>query len=581
MYEYFEAEIRLLREEAQKFSERYPEQAGLLHPNQNQWRDPHIERLLEGVAFLNGHIRRRIEDDLPDICESLLQQLWPQCLRPLPSFTILQFSPRPGQLQQSYELPRGTEVISNPVGKEKINCHFRTSVATTIHPLEIKEFKISPAITGGTVFRITLATDHDVSLPKLDLSELKFFLHGDSMGVFEIYYALIGAASQVRISWPDLPDQSTFLIGGQESLTPAHLTIEELTLSHNERTFLGFQLLLEYFSWRDKYLFIIVGQLEKINWPPNCKKFALEIQSNATFSNTMILASNILQLHCAPAVNLYQTTSEPIVYDFTQAEYPIIACNSAKEGICLYSVDAVHGIDSKSGIRFNYTPLHDFAYQTDTSQYYTTYTRKNAEIYPDTFLTLSNKKNDQKQLSLEHVSCTITVCNGHYPYQYLKEHSITRAGAKVPAFISVSNLTKPSAMSLPLDKNKFQWFLIAHLSLNYRSLAEAPALKQLLELYDWTGRLDNERRRQAIREVKLQPVMKIHSGVVKHGIEYCIIVQEEGFLSFGDIYLFGTILQNFIAMYSTFNCFSMVKVICYPSQREYIWPANYSRNPPI
>lgn len=580
MYEYFAAEMRLLQEEVQKFAQRYPEQAGFLHPNKAKGRDPHIERLLEGVAFLNGHIRRRIEDDLPDICETLLQQLWPQFLRPLPSITILQFLPRPGLLQQSYELPRGTEVISAPVGQEKVNCYFRTTAATIINPLEIKEFKITPVITGGSVFRITLGTDHDLPVEKLHLSELKFFLYGEPMSVLEIYHALIGSTRQVRISWPELPGQSVLLLGGQEVVTPAQLTIEELTLPSDERNFLGFQLLLEYFSWREKFLFITVGQLGKIIWPANCRKFDLEIHSSVGFSNEMALTSNILQLHCAVAVNLYQTTSEPIHYDFTKTEYPIIASNSTKEGICLYSVDAVHGIDSKNGIRFDYDPLHAFAYQAEPSLHYTTYTRKNADIYPDTFLTLSNLKSNQKQLSSEHVSCTITVCNGHYPYHYLKEHSITRAGPKVPTFISVSNLTKPSAMSLPPDKSYFRWFFIAHLSLNYRSLAEAPTLKRLLELYDWTGRLDNQRRRQAIREVSLQPVMKIHNGIIKHGVEYCITIQEEGFLSFGDIFLFGTVLQNFISMYSTFNCFSRVKVICYPSQREYKWPANYRCNPP-
>jgi type VI secretion system protein ImpG len=70
MREYFEAEMRLLHQAAQAFAEAYPEQAGLLNLKTLRDRDPHIERLLEGVAYLTGQIRQRIDNDFPDISEN-------------------------------------------------------------------------------------------------------------------------------------------------------------------------------------------------------------------------------------------------------------------------------------------------------------------------------------------------------------------------------------------------------------------------------------------------------------------------------------------------------------------------------
>lgn len=45
--------------------------------------DPDIERLLEGVAFLTGNLRQKIEDEFPELTHGLIKMLWPNYLRPL------------------------------------------------------------------------------------------------------------------------------------------------------------------------------------------------------------------------------------------------------------------------------------------------------------------------------------------------------------------------------------------------------------------------------------------------------------------------------------------------------------------
>src|SRR5579871_1595468 len=104
MKKYFETEMRCLRESAQAFAEAYPEQAAMLNLTAWHDQDPYIERLLEGVAYLTAQIRQRIDDDIPDFCETLLAQLAPDLLRPFPSATIMQFNSRAGQLTKTYLL---------------------------------------------------------------------------------------------------------------------------------------------------------------------------------------------------------------------------------------------------------------------------------------------------------------------------------------------------------------------------------------------------------------------------------------------------------------------------------------------
>src|SRR5690606_38985717 len=56
---YFEEEMRYLHEAGKAFAQAYPEQARYLNVDSVTDRDPYVERLFEGFAFLTGRIRER------------------------------------------------------------------------------------------------------------------------------------------------------------------------------------------------------------------------------------------------------------------------------------------------------------------------------------------------------------------------------------------------------------------------------------------------------------------------------------------------------------------------------------------
>src|SRR5580704_7339041 len=51
--------------------------------------DPHVERLLEGFAFLAARVYMKIDDEFPEVVESLLSILYPYYLRPIPSASVV------------------------------------------------------------------------------------------------------------------------------------------------------------------------------------------------------------------------------------------------------------------------------------------------------------------------------------------------------------------------------------------------------------------------------------------------------------------------------------------------------------
>ena len=65
---YFQDELAYLRELGREFSQAYPTLAPMLA---DRGVDPDVERLLEGVAFLTGRIRQKLDDEVPEFLQSL------------------------------------------------------------------------------------------------------------------------------------------------------------------------------------------------------------------------------------------------------------------------------------------------------------------------------------------------------------------------------------------------------------------------------------------------------------------------------------------------------------------------------
>ncbi|NBW87277.1 MAG: type VI secretion system baseplate subunit TssF, partial [Planctomycetia bacterium] len=117
---FYERELSILRRRAAEFAAHNPKIAGRLNVGRDDSQDPHVERLLQGVAFLNAHLTKRLDDDFPELAESLLDLLYPHYLRPIPSMTILEMTidPRQAALVDGHRVPRGTLLESERVDGE-------------------------------------------------------------------------------------------------------------------------------------------------------------------------------------------------------------------------------------------------------------------------------------------------------------------------------------------------------------------------------------------------------------------------------------------------------------------------------
>src|SRR3569833_936399 len=88
---YYERELTFIRQMAGEFGEKYPGVAGRLKLEPHTCEDPHVERLIEAFALLAGRVHRKLDDQFPEITESLIDVLYPHYLLSVPSMAIAQF----------------------------------------------------------------------------------------------------------------------------------------------------------------------------------------------------------------------------------------------------------------------------------------------------------------------------------------------------------------------------------------------------------------------------------------------------------------------------------------------------------
>ena len=139
LLEYYESELSWLRQMGAEFAEKYPKVASRLALSANVCEDPHVERLLEAFSFLSARLHLKLDDDFPEITESLLNVLYPQYLRPMPSMTVAEFGvdPTQGKLTTNLSIPRGSLLYSRPV--DGVPCKFRTCYDTTVSPVRVSQ----------------------------------------------------------------------------------------------------------------------------------------------------------------------------------------------------------------------------------------------------------------------------------------------------------------------------------------------------------------------------------------------------------------------------------------------------------
>ena len=574
MLRYFEEEMRYLHEEGKTFAEKHPEQARYLNIDSLNDRDPFVERLFEGFAFLAGRINERLDDELPEYAEGFFSLMYPHFLKPIPSLSIVEFRPDFDQLSETIDLDAGVEILSLPAGPENTICRFTTTESIRVRPLVLSgcELVLEEDTTHSIVLSMKVA--EGARIDSSEMSSVRLQFSADTMVASTMHMFFTRHVENVRIECEGAESMRTRQFDGQSSIQPGGFGPDEGLLPYSARTSPGSRLMLEYLNFRTRFLCVDLLGLDQLGPLDGGDSIRVRIKLNRTYPADKAFSAENILLHCCPIINLFTADADPVRVLPTQAEYRITADGSFRNSVETYDFLNVVGIEERTGIRHTYLPYYEFERDDEgEGRFFVQSFRMGPDDKRTVHLSLSTNQDWSSGMEEEVLSMTIRATNRNTSREYLQEGFLNIPGQDVPSFLQVSNITQPSLyLNPPLKNGKdYYWKLLSHLALSRTSIGSAIELREMLNLYNWIQSDGNTRRIRGIRSVSWAGKDLIVRGGVLRGAEITIEVAEDHFPDEGDLCLFGLVLSEFFSMYATINSFIHLKMISKPSEKTYEW----------
>lgn len=569
---YYQSELAYLREMGAAFGLENPAAAGMLAERSG---DPDVERLLEGVAFLTGRIREKIDDSVPEVIHHLTQLLFPHFLRPQPSASIVEFSPNMSAIRSRLAVPRHTGIKSKAI--EKTSCQFRTTQEVQLIPASVSDVVLDRSKPNRPELRLMLEGGEGI---KDSLAQpgnaLRLYLHGELAVASTLRLWLLRHCDSVYVRGSD----GTTAELGTKIIRPVGFDTEQTLVPWPEMAPQGIQFLQEYFSLPEKFMFVdllnvdraieVVGQrfeiVFRLNEPP---ELVGEIQSNS------------IRLHCTPAINLFETSSDPLSISTFTRKQMIRAAGLPPDHMEVYSINNVVGIQPGRRERRNYQRFFDYTHSSGSQEqayYQSSHVHSPINDGLDQYLEVNTPRDVAPNLADEVLSLDITCTNRSLPRE-LRVGDISIPGPKSPALATFKNITPVTSPVRPPMGKELHWRLVSHLAMNYGPMANTSRLRDLCNLYNFQAATNhqsgysNSRRCDGIAAVHSSSARRILDRAMIRGVATTVELDSANYSSIGETELFGGILNEFFAARIGINSFHELTIKVQPFNRKYQWQA--------
>lgn len=605
---YYEQELTFLRQMGVEFAEKYPKIASRLQLEPKKSEDPHVERMLEGFAFLAARVHLKIDDEFPEITEALLNILYPHYLRPIPSMSIVQFhlDPESGGLTTPQFIAR--ESVLNSRRVHGVPCQFRTCFDTNVLPVSVTacEWKTPDRLTPPVktneavgAFRIEIKAPQGITFQQLGLKTLRFFISAESALANTIYELLFSNCVQILVRDPMNARFQPVVLRPEDVLRPVGLAADEGMIPYPRRSFEAYRLLQEYFAFPEKYLFFEVSGID-LAWMRGLKQQAEIVFLISPFElserrqNLELGVNNrTFRLNCSPIINLFKRTCEPILLDQRKFEYQVVPDVTRPHATEVFSVEEVVSIDAETNSTIKFEPFYSYRHSTlqDRRQtFWMAHRRPSGKKNDDgieIFLSMVDLSKRPVQPDADVLTvralCTNRDLPSRLPFGNDAGDFELEGSATVKRIVALMKPTPP--VRPPTGKGAF-WRLISHLTLNYLTLTDqAPisavgrrtvdpqrreesfpgkeAFKELLKLYNYSGSAHSEKQIEGITRIQgsrqFARVFSENGIAFARGTRVELELDEEQFVGGGAL-LFSTVIEQFLSLYASMNSFTQLAV---------------------
>jgi len=593
---YYGRELQYVRELGAEFARDFPKIAGRLGLDTFECSDPYVERLLEGFAFLSSRVHLRIDSEFPRFTQHLLEIVYPHYLAPTPSMAVVQMRPNlaEGTLAQGYRVPRGTALRSLLGRGEQTPCEYRTSQDVTLWPLELTHAECTgyvgdigdvklPARARGAI-RFKLRTTAGLNFADLALDDLPLFIRGADELPMKIYEQIM-AHTVAIVARPTTRPATWQHAVTENPIESIGFADEEALLPYGPRSFQGYRLLQEYFSFPSRFLFVRLNGLREAVRRCNANEIEILVLTDAHDRGLDgAVSPENFAMFCAPAVNLFPRRADRIHLTESETEYHLVPDRTRPMDFEVHTVKEVVGYGSSSELKQTFYPFFAWNDQTSVEEapaYYTLQRQprmlsarqratgaRSSYVGSEVFMALVDPnegpyRSSLRQLAIETL-CTNRDLPLHLPVGQAHTDFTLESGAPVESARCLAGPTPPRASYADMDTS---WRLISHLSLNYLSLVDANAgagekagaLRELLSLYCDLNDSNTRKQIEGVRETASSGITRAlpvpGPTTFGRGLEISVTCDEAAFEGSG-VFLLGAVLERFFAKYVSINSFT-------------------------
>lgn len=560
----YQQELSKIKEQCEAFSKAHPNVAPMLEQNAT---DPDVERLLEGFAYLSAQIQEVIDDQIPEFSGGLIKKFFPHYLRPLPSATIMAFTPKT-ELSESFTVKKGTNFSSIPV--DKTPCVFRLCSDCIVHPLVVESARMVSHSGEQHYIELTIALS-GIDLESWWVNQLTFHLGGLFAEAAQLYYLLLRHVDKIELT----NDHSTLTLP-KHSITAAGFSDDEALLPYPAHASTAYRVLQEYFLMPQKYLYITLDDLDKWSNRGESNAFKIRFFLNPQVKSIPTITKKSFVLNTAPAINLFDYDAKPITLDHQHYQYPIYPDTANKKHYEIYAVKEVIGYQQGQAEPKNYVNIDDCSHHANKACYEIINKSSVTTDGLDSYISMLYNPNDNNA-EQETLSILLECSNGNLP-EYLSKGDINVPTGNSPDLLSFENLYVPTPYKTPPVEDEWMWRLQSMLNMNYLSIATAENLRELLRFHLFLNkgrhitRSFSERQIDSIEEITVQSTNRMISGILMQGQKIQLRCRVNDFSSKGEAFLFISVIDRFFATYIAMNTFTLLELTDAATGEQITWP---------
>lgn len=638
--DFYNRELRLFTEHTKEFAEEYPGIAERLGGLVGDRMDPMVGGLLEGAAFLAARVQLKLKHEFPEFTNNLLEQLIPNYLAPTPSALLAGVMPLYADpaLREGVRIPRGSYLDATYLERDRrVACRYRLAADVTLWPFDVAaaEYIAAPGplqalglpidarVLSGLRLSLTHRTATDPAeepSPAQALKtptswfagckcrELKVHLLGAEADAIALYEQIFSDCVGIYFRHLDEFGDPVITSGTECLLEQIGFDEHEALLPADTRIFRGFDLLREFFWFPRKFLGFRLGRLEQVM--SQLKAKAVDVFFVFDEVNTRLPAAvqrQMFALYAAPAVNLFEKTTDRIPVRKNEHEYHVVPDRSRMLDYEPHSILEVYAHYTGGRDKQPVHPLYSSPEGASPTQGLL-YTQRRlprrrsaaerregrASDYTGTemFISLYEPATITDAAAVAELSVRALCSNRH-----LTEHLPTGLGGADFRLIDnvvldVTCLGAPTPPREPIvsqlrlrsetaSTGVVTWRLINLLSLNQLGLVQrgaghnGEALREMLSLFADLADSATERRIRGIKSVDSRPVVRrfpqrAGTGAAR-GLEITIMLDEKAFEGSG-VFLLGAILDRFLAEYAAMNHFTQTVIRTVERGEVMRWP---------